>query len=331
VQCWLSVHAGTVVVRQGEDGTLDVAGDPITIVRRLDSVTEPGEVFVTRDAWRLVSSHFEVEDAGSGRVRGARDPVALCRVVGTVDKGRSLESQDVKLTPLDGRDQEKGLLFDRWNQTSEGLGQSVMLAGDAGLGKSRLVQVLKEHVTVGADPPIVEWRCAPYHASSALYPAIGYWERHLGFVSGEAPGDQLERLKEHLRSLELELAESVPLIGSLMGLPDDDEYPIPALAPQRQKELTTEMIRAWLAAKARHAPLLFVVEDLHWVDPSTLDLLVSLVDDPLPDPIMCVFTFRPEFGAAWTSRRVTQVAINRLTRSQIGEMMRSRACRRATR
>ena len=325
LQGWISVHTGTVVVRQTEDGKFDIAGDPLAIVQRLDSVTSPGEVFITHDVQRLVSRYFEVEDAGSSRVRGAREPVALCRVVSVVTGGRSLESPGVALTPLIGRDQELGLLFDRWNQTSEGIGQWVMLAGDAGLGKSRLVHMLKEHVTLDVDPPIVEWRCSPYHSSSALYPAIEYWQRTLGFLPGEAPGDQLERLKEHLRGLELDLGTTVPLIGSLMGLPDDDEYPPQALVPQRQKELTNESIAAWLAAQARKRPLLFIVEDLHWLDPSTLDLLVSLVDDPLPAPIMCVFTFRPEFHIPWTSRRVTQVALNRLTRSQIAEMMRSRA------
>ena len=96
------------------------------------------------------------------------------------------------------------------------------------------------------------------------------------------------------------------MFASLMGLPEDDEYPTPALAPQRQKELTTELIVAWLAAKAIKTPLLFVVEDLHWIDPTTLDLIASLVDTPLPEPIMLVFTFRPEFrrrGPAGASRR----------------------------
>ena len=185
--------------------------------------------------------------------------------------------------------------------------------------------MLKEHVTLDADPPIVEWRCSPYHSNSALHPAIDYWERSLGFAPGEEPEDQLERLKEYLRGLDLDLATSVPLIGSLMDLPEDDEYPARPLAPQRQRELTIELIAAWLAAKARKTPLLFIVEDLHWIDPSTLDLLVSLVDNPLSAPIMCVFTFRPEFRIPWTSRRVTQIALNRLTKSQIGEMMRSRA------
>ena len=323
--CWLSVHTGTVVVREGEQGKLDVTGDPITIVKRLDSATDPGEIFVTRDVWRLVARYFETEEAGSRRVRGAREPVELFRVVRAVAGGRSFESEGVALTPLVGRDQEMGLLFDRWNQTREGLGQSVMLVGDAGLGKSRLVHVLREHVTADDDPPIVEWRCSPYHSNSPLNPAIDYWERSLDFAPGDTRKEQLERLKEYLRGFDLSLAESVPLLGSLMGLPEDDEYPARALAPQRQKELTIELIGAWLAAKARKHPLLFVVEDLHWIDPTTLDLLVSLVDRPLSEPIMCLFTFRPEFHTAWTSRRVTQIALSHLTKSQIGEMFRSRA------
>lgn len=322
---WLSVHTGTVVVRQGDEGKVEVTGEPLALVERLETVTDPGDLFITRDAWRLVSGHFEAEEAGPRTVRGTKDPVELFRVVRAVTGLRAFEAGAVQLTPLVGRDQEMGLLFDRWNQTREGRGQAVMLTGDAGLGKSRLVHVLRSHVTVDDAPPVVEWRCSPYHTNSALYPAIDYWERILGFAPGDTPEGQLERLKEYLRGFDLPLAETVPLFASLMRLPEDDEYPVPALAPQRLKELTTELIASWLAAKASRAPLLFVVEDLHWIDPTTLDLLVSLVDSPLPEPVMLVFTYRPEFTPPWTSRRVTQIALNHLTRSQISEMIRSRA------
>ena len=324
-RCWLSVHTGTVVVRQAEDDTIEVTGDPLAVVKRIESATEPGEVFATHDAWRLASGHFEAEEAGRRAVRGAREPIELFRVVRAVTGFRPFETEGVALTPLIGRDQEMGLLFDRWNQTSEGRGQAVMLTGDAGLGKSRLVHVLRSHVTVGETSPVVEWRCSAYHSNSALYPAIDYWERTLGFAPGDTPREQLERLKEYLRGFDLPLADTVPMFASLMGLPDDDEYPAPAIAPQRKKELTAELIAAWLAARASKAPLLFVVEDLHWVDPTTLDLLVSLVDAPLPEPLMIVFTFRPEFPPPWTSRRVTQIALDHLTRAQISEMIRSRA------
>ena len=188
-RCWLSVHSGTVVVRQTEDGKVDVTGDPLAIVKRLDSVNEPDEVFVTRDVWRLVSGHFEAEAAGQRTVRGAREPVDLFRIGRAVTGFRPFESEGVTLTPLIGRDQEMGLLFDRWNQTREGRGQAVMLTADAGLGKSRLVHVLRSHATVDDTPPIVEWRCSPYHTNSALYPAIDYWERTLGFAPGDTPGN----------------------------------------------------------------------------------------------------------------------------------------------
>jgi tetratricopeptide (TPR) repeat protein len=325
IRCWLSAHTGTVVVSEAEDGKLEITGEPLTVVRRLDSATEPGELYITRDVWRLVSGRFEAEETGSHSVRGARESVDLFRVAGAVTVTAQAESDTFALTPLVGRDQEMGLLFDRWNQTREGMSQSVMLIGDAGLGKSRLVQVLRRQVTVDADPPVVEWRCSPYHSNSPLYPAVDALERILGFAPSDTSKEQLERLKEYLRGYNVPLAESVPLVGSLMGLPEDDEYPALALAPQRQKELTIELVTGWLAARARQAPLLFIVEDLHWVDPTTLDLLVALVDSPLPEPIMCVFTFRPEFHATWTNRRVTQIALNHLSKTQIGQMIRSRA------
>ena len=324
LRCWTSVHSGTVVVARNKDGRPDLSGDPVTVARNLASVTEAGEVYLTRDACRLVSGFFELEEVGAKRVRGAREPLELFRVAGVVAGGRSLESEGLTLTPLVGRDQEIGLLIDRWAHASEGVPQAVMLAADAGLGKSRLVHTLKERVALEPSARIVEWRCSPYHTNSAFHPAVDYLERRLGFVPGEPPADQLERLKEYLRGFDLDLAESVPLIGGLMHLPDDDEYPATSIAPQRQKELTIDLMCAWLAAEAAGGPLLFVVEDLHWLDPSSLELLVSLVDNPLPVPIMTLFTFRPEFTIPWTSRSVTQIALNRLSKSQVAEMIRGR-------
>ena len=324
LRCWTSVHTGTVVVARNKEGRPDLSGDSVTVVRNLASATEPGDVYLTRDASRLVSGFFELEEAGARRVRGAREPIELFRVSGVVAGGRSLESEGLTLTPLIGRDQEIGLLTDRWTHASEGVPQSVMLAADAGLGKSRLVHTLKERVSLEPSARIVEWRCSPYHTNSAFHPAVDYWQRQLGFVPGEPPAGQLERLKEYLRGFDLHLAESVPLIGGLMHLPDDDEYPSKAIAPQRQKELTIELIGAWLAAEAGSGPLLFVVEDLHWLDPSSIELLVSLVDAPLPAPIMTLFTFRPEFAIPWTSRSVTQIALNRLSKSQVAQMIQGR-------
>jgi class 3 adenylate cyclase len=319
---WLSVHAGTVVVHDTGTGAPEITGEALTVVTRLESVTPPGQIIVTRDIRGLVSRFFRLEPAGQPLVRGVREPVEIFRVLGPMALGEPDLPEGVTQTPLVGRTQEVGLLFDRWALTREGLGQAVMLAGDAGLGKSRLVRSLREHLASHGDSSVVEWRCSPAHTNSALHPATDGWERMLGFLPGDGPADRLATLKAYLRQLDLPLSEGVPLIGAILELPDDDEYPLPALSPQRQKELTGEWIAAWLGALARRSPLLFIVEDLHWVDPSTLDLLTGLVDDPLPDPIMCVFTFRPEFVVPWKSRRVTQMALNRLSRSQVGEMIR---------
>jgi class 3 adenylate cyclase/tetratricopeptide (TPR) repeat protein len=327
LDCWMSIHTGTVVVQRDEEGSVAVSGDPSNLVKRLESVTEPNEIIVTREAQRMVPGFFEFEELGEFRLRGAPEGIQLYRVEGAVSNAHALMIDEIALTPLVGRDLETGLLFDRWARVAEGIGQAVMLIGDAGLGKSRLVHVLKEHVAVtGEDPPIVEWRCSPYHRSSALYPAIEYWQRTLGFAHDDSPQDQRERLKEYLRGFDLDLQEAVPLALDLLGLPSDEEFGPLDVGSQRQKEMTIGLIGQWLSAKAAREPLLFIVEDLHWVDPSSLDLLSSLVENPPAEPMLNVFTFRPEFTTPWTSSaHQTQIALNRLTRAQIGEMIRNRA------
>ena len=199
------------------------------------------------------------------------------------------------MTPLIGRDQEMGSLFDRWNQTREGLGQAVMLVGDAGLGKSRLVHVLRKHVSVDDDPPDrgVAMLALPLELG-ALPGHRLLDERILGFVPGEAPKEQLERLKEYLRGFDIDLADERAAHRLLMepaGRRRVSGGPVHAAAPEGT-DLELISHAGWQRRRAKPR-CCFVVEDLHWIDPTTLDLLRSLVDDPLAEPIMCVFTFRP--------------------------------------
>src|SRR5467141_28791 len=223
------------------------------------------------------------------------------------------------LTPLVGREAEATLLLDRWAQATDGLGQVVLLSGEAGIGKSRLVQVLKDHLA-GEPHTRLECRCSSYHTNSALYPVIDLWQRMLRFETAEAPADKLGKLEQMLAQYRLPLAETVPLFAALLSLPND-RYPALALTPQQQKQKTLEALLALLVARAAQEPLLLIVEDLHWVDPTTLEFLSLLVDQGPTARILALCTFRPDFSPPWTGRsHLTQVTLHRLPRQQATEM-----------
>ena len=235
-----------------------------------------------------------------------------------------------ELSPLTGRDQEIGLLKDRWEQAQEGMGQVVLLIGEPGLGKSRLVHTMKEHVLGQmvegeVDAPVIEWRCSPHFQNTGLYPAIDFYERALAFDREEPPQDRFDRLLHRLEQYDLARPETVPLWASLLSLPTPDRFPPLSLSPVRQREETFRTMLEWLHTRAARKPILFVVEDLHWVDASTLEFLGQFLAEGLHDSILTLLTFRPEFKTPWPAvAHQTSLALNRLTRRQVGELMRKK-------
>ncbi len=226
------------------------------------------------------------------------------------------------------------MLMDRWELTSEGVGQSVALIGEAGLGKSRLIQIIKQHVTQQFQAkefsrrpptPILEWLCSPYHSSSAFQPVKESIVRWLN-LDPESPADERRlRVDEHLQAIGMPRPESLPTLLELLALPADPQLGPSKIASSKLKELTISVALNWVMHLARQQPLLFIIEDLHWIDPSTLEILSRLADQPLDSPCLCLQTFRPQFTTPWTSRaHQSQIALNRLTRSQATQIIRSR-------
>ena len=195
----------------------------------------------------------------------------------------------VELSPLTGRDQEIGLLKDRWEQAQEGTGQVVLLVGEPGLGKSRLVHTMKQHVLGQmvegeVDSPVIEWRCSPHFQNTGLYPAIDFYERALEFSREEPPEDRFDRLLHRLQQYNLARPETVPLWASLLSLPAPRAFPPLALSPVRKREETFQTLLDWLHTRASRKPILFVVEDLHWADASTLEFLEQFLAEGRHDP-----------------------------------------------
>ena len=197
-------------------------------------------------------------------------------------------------TPLVGREAEVTLLRERWAQARDGLGQVVLLSGEAGIGKSRLVQVLHEHIAAGPHARL-EWRCSPYAQQSPLHPVIAHLHRLLRWRPDDTPAEKLAVLEETLAAYGLALPEMVPLFAALLSLPLPERYPPLTLTPQRQRQKTLDALLAWLLAEATRQPVLLIVEDLHWIDPSTLEFLTLLIDQGPTARLLTLLTCRRSF------------------------------------
>ncbi len=229
----------------------------------------------------------------------------------------------VPLSPLTGRDAEVSLLADRWEQAQEGMGQVVQIIGEAGLGKSRLVQTIREIAQAEAGQlAVIEWRCAERFQSTGLSPVVDHLQRLFAFTPEETPSARLDRLALYLEEFGLGRPETVALFANLIFLPHDARYPAPGLTPVRERTETFRALREWLGACARRQPVLFVIEDLHWADASTLEFLGNFIAGDLCERVLAVLTFRPGFRAPWPAMaHQTSLSLNRLTRRQVAELM----------
>ncbi|MEW5958173.1 MAG: AAA family ATPase [Chloroflexota bacterium] len=327
----LGVDTGLVVVGHvGGSARYEALalGDAPNVAARLQGLAGPNSLVISAVTYRLVQGYFECEALGSHSLKGVSQPVAVYRVLHERDIRDRLEaSAAAGLTPLVGRSQELALLLSRWEQVKEGRGHVILLNGEAGIGKSRLLYALKEQLR--AEPHTwLESHCSPYHQNSALYPIIELLQQVLRFERADSPPEKLGKLEAALarrngRARHANgLTETVPLLASLLSVPLGAAYTPVSLLPQRQKQRTLELVLSLLLAQAASQPLLFIIEDLHWVDPSTLELLTLLIDQGSTAPLLALFSFRPTFSPAWTSRsHVTQLTLSRLTRRQVEQMV----------
>jgi TOMM system kinase/cyclase fusion protein len=324
LQVRVGIHTGLVVA--GEMGVeeqpepLAIIGETPNIAARLQAMAAPNTVVISDATQRLVQGLFECQDLGSQELKGLPAPLPLYRVIRESEAQSRFEVAIRRgLTPLVGREHELGLLMERWERAKRVEGQVVLLSGEAGIGKSRLVQEVKEQVTKeGA----LRWefRCSPYYQNSAWYPVIDFLQRRLQFSREDTPEEKLAKLEQALSRSRLELQETVPLLAFLLSLPAS-RYTFPVLTPQRQKQKTQEALVAWLLAEAERQAVYCPWEDLHWADPSTLELLQLLIDQAPTARLYVLLTFRPEFTPPWGTRsQISQLTLSRLGQSQVEEM-----------
>lgn len=333
-QIWCVLHSGEAVAEELDPihgKGISLVGEARNTAMRLNAIAEQGAITISSATHQRVAVYFECESLGQQRVRGMSQAVNLFKVIKESASRNRVELTDPgNLSPLVGRDTELSILKDRWEQALEGLGQIVLLIGDAGLGKSRLIRELREHVITEdtEQAAVIEWRCSQYQQGTSFFPVVEFLSRLLDFENNSAD-DRQELVVKYLRDWKIDTTENVSLMCGLLGVPTDERFPPLALSPQKMKERTERLLLQWLQQLVSVSPLLFIVEDLHWLDPSTLELLEKYVFEFQTGRMLSILTFRPEFETPWKSKpHQTQIALNRLTKRQIGEMMRKRTRRK---
>ncbi len=315
----VAVHTGLVVAGEMGAGATRVAmaivGETPNIAARLERLAEPNTVLISASARRLVEGLFECDELGPQRLRGVSEPVTVFRVREESRMPSRFETTAVRgLTPLVGREEEIGLLLKRWNQAKDGEGQVVLLSGEPGVGKSRIVWGFRERLA-GERHSRVFYNCSPYHRNSAFYPVIDQLERRLRFGKGDGPEQKLDKLDAVLGNLDLPVQDLAPTLASLLTLPVDERYPPISLRPQQLKKKALESLVAMIARMAARDPVLMVVEDTQWIDPSTLELLSLVIEKLQSARVLLLVTFRAEFEPPWSGQAyVTALTLNRLSR-----------------
>ena len=290
-----------------------VVGETPNFAAHLQAATEPNTVVISTATRRLVGDVFTLAEMELGSFKGADKPMIAWRVIGKKATPSRFAAHVSNLTGFVGRDQEIALLSDRWQLAIQGEGQVVLLAGEAGIGKSRIVETFRQ---LNTETPhnAIHCQCSPYHGDSALYPVITQFETAAGIAVDDLPTTRLEKLEALLQRSTDRSDDAIPLIAALLSIPTGDRYPPPDPDPQRRRERTLNALIGELEKLARQGPVLMILEDAHWADPTTLDLFSRTILR-LPNlRVFLIVTYRTDFGIPWDHPHVTTLVLNRLGR-----------------
>ena len=289
-----------------------VVGETPNLAARLQALAEPNMVVVSEGTRKLLGNLFELEDLGAKDLRGISGLVrawAALRASSVESRFEALHTSG--LTALVGRDEQFELLLRRWSGSKTGQGQVVLLSGEAGIGKSRLTAALMERLA-GEPHTRLRYFCSPQHTDSAFYPIIGQMERAAELAHNDAPQAKLDKL-DAVFAQAATSPEDAALLAEMLSLPNDGRYPALELTPEQRRQGTLEALMSQLVGLARQQPVLMILEDAHWVDPTSLEAFGRTVDRIRMLPVLLIVTFRPEFNAQWVGQsHVTSLTLNRL-------------------
>jgi len=326
----VGIATGLVVVgdkiAKGTDWEIGVVGETPNLAARIQGVAQPGTVVIGPTTWRLLGGQFAYEALGPQRFKGFAEPVPVWRVLAEIATASRFKAVRGFEAALVDRREEQALLRDLGARAAGGGCQTVLIQGEAGIGKSRLARALAEWMAGYGGARLVEMQCSAHHTHSALFPAINAlwqlvsgggdrprepglaWEALAGFLGEVLPGDA---------------AEALPLFANLLSIPLPEGVPALALPPEQQRGLTLRHLLDLLAGCGGGGPVLLLMEDLHWADPSTLEFVAHIVEHGGDRPLLALFTSRPDFAPPWAGGpRVTLVPLGRLPNDDAAELVR---------
>lgn len=318
VELRIAIATGLVVVGDLISGDASeeqaTVGDTPNLAARLQSLAEPGAVVVASSTRRLLGDLFTFRNLGRREVKGIAEPIAVWAVEGAIASESRFEAvRAVRSTGFVGRRDEIEFTLSRQRLAWQGQGQMVLISGEAGIGKSRIVATLSESPSLGAHRR-VRYQCSPYHINSALHPFVAQLERAAGIRSHDTPGQKLDKLEAMLALGTQQVAQATPLIAALLSIPTGDHCPPLSLAAQQRRQTFAALLDQ-LEGLAREQPLLIICEDMHWADATTLELFDLAVDRIRGLPILVLMTSRPEFEPSWSGlANVSLLRLDRLDR-----------------
>ena len=325
LQMRVGIATGLVVVGDligaGAAQEQAVVGATPNLAARLQALAAPGAVVIASSTQRLTGRLFEYRDLGTVAVKGFTENVPAYQVLGASTAESRFEAMHTATTPLIGREEEIALLLRRWELAKSGEGSVVLVSGEPGIGKSRIAQTILERLH---DEPHTHLRghCSPHHQDSPLYPTIAQLERVTGLRPEDTAEQRLDKLEAALARAVSDVGEVAPLIAALLSIPTGGRYPPLNFSPQKQKEKTLHALVGQIEGLAARGPVLMVIEDVHWSDPTSLELWDLIIDRVPTLSVLLIVTFRPEFTPPWVGRpQVTLLSLNRLSPRQRAEMI----------